>query len=83
MLSVFVRALERWQVVVTSRDVFTVQRLADEIFGGYGDTSDTGRIATAERMLFDAVASAFARERCFFLPGLELPGRLVKSAVVV
>jgi predicted transcriptional regulator of viral defense system len=73
--SVFYAAsLARTQRVVTRVGTFSIHHLAPEVFGGYQETANGVKLATAEKALFDFAYLSAGRSRLFTaLPELELP----------
>jgi predicted transcriptional regulator of viral defense system len=67
-------SLARSQRIVTRVGTFSIHHLAADVFGGYQETKDGVKLATAEKALFDFAYLSAGRSRIFTsLPELELP----------
>jgi predicted transcriptional regulator of viral defense system len=72
---IYVVSLARTQDVVTSAGTFSVHHVAPELFGGFEETDNGVRMATAEKALFDLAYLSAARPRLFAgVPELEIAG---------
>jgi predicted transcriptional regulator of viral defense system len=67
-------SLARTQRIVTSAGTYSFHHVAPEVFGGYEDTAQGVKLASAEKALFDFAYLSAGRSRLFTaLPELELP----------
>ena len=72
----YVVSLARTQKIVTRAGTFSVHHVAAELFGGFDQTPEGVRLATAEKGLFDLAYISGGRSRLFAtVPELELPRR--------
>lgn len=70
----FVATLGRARMVKTPRGSFSLHRLPPELFGGFAETEEGGKLATPEKALFDWAYLSPTRTRLFVkLPELEIP----------
>jgi predicted transcriptional regulator of viral defense system len=70
---VYVVSLARTESIVTSAGTFSVHHVAPQVFGGFDETAEGVRMATAEKALFDLAYLAGGRSRLFAsLPELEV-----------
>lgn len=68
-----VASLNRSRRVVTNVGIYSIHRLAPEVFGGFLGSQGSGYVATAEKAIFDSVyIRAAAGSRAYF-PELTLP----------
>lgn len=73
-------SLARTQRIVTHAGTFSIHHVAPEVFGGFEETAEGVKIATAEKALFDVAYLSGGRSRLFTsLPELELPRRFRMS----
>ncbi len=71
---VYAVSLARTQRVKTKAGVFSIHHVAPEVFGGFEELERGGKLATAEKALFDFAYLSSGRTRLFTsLPELELP----------
>jgi predicted transcriptional regulator of viral defense system len=71
---VYVVSLARTESIATTAGTFSVHHIAPELFGGFDDTPEGVRMATAEKALFDVAYLSAGRSRLFVaLPELEMP----------
>jgi len=71
---VYVVSLARTESIVTTAGTFSVHHLAPQLFGGFDETKEGVRMATAEKALFDVAYLSGGRSRLFAsLPELEIP----------
>lgn len=71
---VYAVSLARTQRIVTSAATVSIHHLAPEIFGGFEETAEGVKLATAEKALFDFAYLSGGRSRVFTsLPELDLP----------
>ncbi len=71
---VYVVSLGRTQRVKTKVGTFSMHHVAPEVFGGYDEPDRGGKLATAEKALFDFAYLSSGRSRLFTsLPELTLP----------
>jgi predicted transcriptional regulator of viral defense system len=64
----------RTQRITTRIGTYSIHHLAPEVFGGYEETAQGVKLATAEKALFDFAYLSAGRSRLFTaLPELELP----------
>jgi len=76
---VSVASLARARRITTAIGVYSIHRLAPEVFGGFQGSEATGYLATPEKALFDTVyVRAAAGSRAFF-PELSLPKSFDKT----
>jgi predicted transcriptional regulator of viral defense system len=67
-------SLARTQRIVTSAGSFSIHHVVPEVFGGFEETSEGVKLATAEKALFDLAYLSGGRSRLFTgTPELELP----------
>jgi predicted transcriptional regulator of viral defense system len=67
-------SLARTQRIVTSVATYSFHHVAPEVFGGYEESDQGVKLATAEKALFDFAYLSAGRSRLFTaLPELELP----------
>jgi hypothetical protein len=67
-------SLARTDRIKTRAGTFSIHHVAPELFGGYDETKEGVRLATAEKALFDFAYLSAGRSRLFTsLPELELP----------
>jgi predicted transcriptional regulator of viral defense system len=72
--------LGRTQRVKTAVGVYSLHRLAPELFGGFQTLPSGAKLATVEKALFDLAYLAGTRSRVFARPPeLELPRRLNRA----
>jgi predicted transcriptional regulator of viral defense system len=77
---IYAVSLARSQRIVTSAATFSIHHVAPEVFGGWEETDDGVKIATAEKALFDVAYLSAGRSRLFAgLPEIELPRGFRKS----
>ena len=70
----FAVTLGRARTVKTPQGVVSLHRMPPELFGGFAEAEDGGKIATPEKALFDWVYLSPTRSRLFVkLPELEIP----------
>ena len=66
--------LGRAKKVASPQGMVSLHRMPPDLYGGFEDTEDSGKIATVEKALFDLVYLSPTRSRLFVkLPELELP----------
>ena len=71
---VYAVSLARTQRLSTKVGTFSIHHVAPEVFGGFEETTGGGKLATAEKALFDFAYLSSVRSRLFTsLPELELP----------
>jgi len=71
---IYTVSLARTQSIVTAAGTFSVHHIAPELFGGFEETGDGVRMATAEKALFDLAYLSAGRSRLFAgLPEVEVP----------
>lgn len=71
---VYAASLARTQRIVTRIGPFSIHHLAPEVFGGFLETEQGVKLASAEKALFDFAYLSAGRSRLFTaLPELELP----------
>ncbi len=70
----FAVSLARTQKIVTTVGTYSVHHVAAELFGGFAETSEGVKVATAEKALFDLAYLSGSRSRFFTnVTELELP----------
>jgi predicted transcriptional regulator of viral defense system len=71
---VYLVSLARSQRIQTTLGSFSVHHMAPELFGGFEETAEGVRLATAEKALFDLAYLSGGRSRRFAaVPELEVP----------
>lgn len=70
---IFIASLDRARRIVTEVGVFSVHRLAPEVFGGFEGTLKEGYIAKPEKALFDTVYVRSAAGATAYFPELSIP----------
>lgn len=71
---IYAVSLARTQRISTRAGTFSIHHVAPEVFGGFEETANGTKLATAEKALFDLAYLSPARSRLFTtLPELELP----------
>jgi hypothetical protein len=67
-------SLARTQRITTSAGAFSIHHVAPELFGGFDETEQGVKLATAEKALFDLAYLSGGRSRLFAsVPELEIP----------
>jgi predicted transcriptional regulator of viral defense system len=76
-----VASLDRARRITTGIGVYSIHRLAPELFDGYRGAEETGYLATPEKAVFDTVyVRAAAGSRAFF-PEITLPGNFDEAEI--
>ncbi|MBX3187609.1 MAG: type IV toxin-antitoxin system AbiEi family antitoxin domain-containing protein [Labilithrix sp.] len=71
---VYVVSLARTQRITTRAGALSIHHVAPEVFGGFEETAEGVKLATAEKALFDVAYLSAGRSRRFTnLPEIELP----------
>jgi predicted transcriptional regulator of viral defense system len=71
---IYLASLARTQRITTSAGVFSAHHFVPEVFGGFEQTKEGVKLATAEKALFDVAYLSGGRSRLFAsLPEIELP----------
>lgn len=71
---IYAASLGRTQRIATSAGTISIHHLAPEVFGGFEETAEGVKLATAVKALFDFAYLSGGRSRRFTsLPELELP----------
>lgn len=77
---IYAVTLGRTQRVTTHAGTFSLHHVAPEVYGGFEERASGGKLATAEKALFDFAYLSAGRSRLFAtLPELELPRGFRKS----
>ena len=78
---VYAASLARTQRVTTRAGTFSIHHIAPEVFGGYEETKNGVKLATAEKALFDFAYLSAGRSRLFTaLPEVALPRGFRRAA---
>jgi predicted transcriptional regulator of viral defense system len=76
----YAATLGRSRTIETSTGMFSLHRLAPELFGGFETLDGGAKVATVEKALFDLAYLAPTRSRLFARPPeLELPRRINRA----
>jgi len=79
---VYAVSLAKAQRVKTTVGAFSIHHVAPEVFGGFEETPNGAKLATAEKALFDFAYLSSGRSRLFTsLPELELPRGFKRKAL--